>query len=125
MVNLAAITAALCAGPEAHPDRRRRYLATASAGACYVALGLGAGFAAAFIAASPPLLIQAVAGLALLASLAGSLAAGLSREDERLPAIVTFVTSASGVAFFGIGAAFWGLVAGGALLALARLRRQG
>jgi benzoate membrane transport protein len=125
VVNLAAITAALCAGPEAHPDPRRRYLAAATAGAAYVGLGLSAGFAAAFIAASPPLLIQAVAGLALLGSLASSLAAGLSREDERLPAIVTFVTSASGVAFFGIGAAFWGLIAGGLLLALARIGRRG
>lgn len=119
-VNLAAITAALCAGPEAHPDPTRRYLAAAAAGAAYVALGLSAGLAAAFIAASPPLLIQAVAGLALLGSLGAALAAALGREDERLPAVVTFATTASGVSFLGIGAAFWGLVAGGALLVLAR-----
>ncbi|WP_037446117.1 benzoate/H(+) symporter BenE family transporter [Skermanella stibiiresistens] len=122
-VNLAAITAALCAGPEAHPDPARRYLAPIAAGVAYVLLGLFAAFAAAFIAASPPLLIQAVAGLALLSSLAGALTSALADTDERLPAIVTFVTTASGVAFFGIGAAFWGLVAGGLLMALGHFRR--
>lgn len=119
-VNLAAITAALCAGPEAHPDPARRYVAGVTAGATYVALGLLASFAAAFVAASPPLLIESVAGLALLGSLAGALQTALSREDERLPAIVTFVTAASGTSFFGIGSAFWGLVAGGLLLAVLR-----
>ncbi|WP_375457996.1 benzoate/H(+) symporter BenE family transporter [uncultured Enterovirga sp.] len=119
-VNLAAITAALCAGPEAHPDPARRYVAGVTAGATYVALGLLASFAAAFVAASPPLLIESVAGLALLGSLAGALQTALSREDERLPAIVTFVTAASGTTFFGIGSAFWGLVAGGLLLAILR-----
>lgn len=92
------------------------------AGAVYVVIGLFAGFAAAFIAASPPLLIQAVAGLALLGSLGGALSTALSREEERLPAVVTFVTTVSGLSLFGIGAAFWGLVAGGAMMALARLK---
>jgi benzoate membrane transport protein len=122
-INLAAITAALCAGPEAHPNPARRYVASAASGTAYLALGLFAGFAAAFIAASPPLLIQAVAGLALLGSLGSALSAALAREDERLPAVLTFATTASGVAFLGIGSAFWGLVAGGALLALDRARR--
>lgn len=122
-VNLAAITAALCAGPEAHPDPARRYVAGITAGTTYVVLGLLAGLAAAFVAGSPPLLIESVAGLALLGSFAGALQAALAREDERLPATVTFVTAASGIAFFGVGAAFWGLLAGGALLTL--LRRAG
>lgn len=120
-LNLAAITAALCAGPEAHPDPGRRWPAAAVAGAAYVAIGLLAGLAAAFVVASPPLLIQAVAGLALLGSLGGAMSAALAREEDRLPAVVTFVTTASGLAFLGIGAAFWGLLAGGLLLALARL----
>ncbi|MDB5511175.1 MAG: benzoate transporter, partial [Enterovirga sp.] len=121
-VNLAAITAALCAGPDAHPDPGRRWIASVTAGVAYVLLGLGAGFAAAFVAASPPLLIQAVAGLALLGSLGGALQSALAREDERVPAVVTFVVAASGVSFFGVGAAFWGLLAGGAMLGLARLK---
>jgi benzoate membrane transport protein len=123
LVNLAAITAALSAGPEAHADPSRRYIAAVTAGASYLVLGLLAGFAAAFIAAAPPLLIQAVAGLALLGSLAAALAAALTREGERIPVILTFVTTASGISFFGIGAAFWGLVAGGLLLGLNRLRK--
>lgn len=119
-LNLAAITAALCAGPEAHPDPARRWVASAVAGAAYVVIGLFAGLAAAFVAASPPLLIQAVAGLALLGSLGSALASAMSREDERLPAVLTFVTTASGLSLFGIGAAFWGLIAGGVVLALTR-----
>jgi benzoate membrane transport protein len=121
-LNLAAITAALCAGRDAHPDPARRWIAAASAGASYVVLGLCAGLAAAFIAASPPLLIQAVAGLALLGALGGALTGALANERERLPAVLTFATTASGLSFFGIGAAFWGLLAGGILLGLERLR---
>ncbi|NNM71353.1 benzoate/H(+) symporter BenE family transporter [Enterovirga aerilata] len=124
MVNLAAITAALCAGPEAGPDRSRRWIAAATAGLAYIALGMTATFAAAFVAASPPLLIQAVAGLALLGSFGAAIQTALAREHERVPAIVTFVTAASGLSFLGIGAAFWGLVAGGAMLGLARVGRR-
>jgi benzoate membrane transport protein len=122
-INLAAITAALCAGPEAGADRGRRWIASLACGATYLLLGLGAAFAAAFIAASPPLLIEAVAGLALLGSLAGALSGALDREADRLPAAVAFVATASGVSFYGIGSAFWGLLAGGLLLALLRWRR--
>jgi len=118
--NLAAITAAICAGPEAHPDPSRRWPAPVAAGATYVLLGLGASLAAAFVAASPPILIQAVAGLALLSSLATALAAALADEEQRLPAILTFVATASGITVIGIGAPFWGLVGGVALLLLLR-----
>lgn len=120
LVNLAAITAALCAGPEAHPAPGQRWIAAVTNGVGYVLLGLFAGFAAAFIAASPPLLIQAVAGLALLGALVSALSGALDRESDRIPAILTFLTTASGVSFFGIGGAFWGLVAGGVMLGLAR-----
>lgn len=123
-VNLAAITAAITAGPEAHADPAARWPAPVAAGIAYLVLGLLAGLAAAFIAASPPILIQAVAGLALLTSLAGALSAALATEDERLPAILTFVTAASGITVFGIGAAFWGLVAGIMLLVLLRWRAR-
>ncbi len=121
--NLAAITAAICAGPEAHPDPARRWPAPVAAGATYVVLGLGASLAAAFVAASPPILIQAVAGLALLSSLATALAAALADEEQRLPAILTFVATASGITVVGIGAPFWGLVGGIALLVLLRQPR--
>ena len=115
-VNFAAITAALMAGPEAHPDPARRWIAPVAAGVVYLALALGANLAAAFVAASPPLLIQAVAGLALLPSLGAALAAALIADDLRLPAVVTFVTAASGITVLGIGAPFWGLLAGLALM---------
>ena len=121
LVNLAAITAALCAGPEAHADPRQSAGSRPQPrGATYVLLGLSAGVAAAFIAASPPILIQAVAGLALLTSFAGAIQAALADEKARMAALVCFVTSASGVAFFGIGAAFWGLLAGGVMWGLTR-----
>ena len=119
-VNLAAITAAICAGPDSHPDPTKRWWAGAASGLTYCVFGLFAGVATAFVAASPPLLIQAVAGLALLGSLASALATALSREDERIPAALTFITAASGISIFGVGAAFWGLIAGGALLALSK-----
>jgi benzoate membrane transport protein len=124
-VNLAAITAALCAGPEAGPDPARRWIASVACGATYLLLGLGAAFAAAFIAASPPLLIMAVAGLALLGSLASALSGALDRDADRLPAVAAFITTASGVSFYGIGSAFWGLAAGGLLMALLRWRPAG
>jgi benzoate membrane transport protein len=119
-VNLAAITAALAAGPEAHPDPQKRWVAPIAAGVTYLVLALLATLAAAFIAASPPILIEAVAGLALLPSLASALAGSLSAEDTRLPAILTFVTTASGITLLGIGGAFWGLIAGVGLMLVLR-----
>jgi benzoate membrane transport protein len=123
-VNLAAITAAICAGPDAHPDPKRRYIAAVTSGAAYVAMGILAPIAAGFITASPPILIEAVAGLALLSAFGSSSLAFLNAPKERDAALVTFVTTASGFSVFGIGAAFWGLVAGGAVLALHRLGRR-
>lgn len=111
-VNFAAITAAIVAGPEAHPEPRHRWVAAFAAGWANVGLIFISGLAAAFVAVSPPILIQAVAGLALLASLGSAAAAALTDERMRLPAILTFVTTASGVTVIGIGAAFWGLIAG-------------
>lgn len=122
--NLAAITAAICAGPEAHPDPQKRWPAPVAAGGTYILLGLAASLAAAFIAASPPILIQAVAGLALLSSLASSLAGALDQEEVRLPAILTFVATASGITILGIGAPFWGLVGGIVLMLLLRQRTK-
>lgn len=121
LVNLAAITAALCAGPEAHPDPAQRYWSTVAGGVAYVFLGLGAALTAAFVAAAPPSIVQAVAGLALMGTLAGALATALGAETDRLPVAVTFVTTASGLSVFGIGASFWGLLAGGLMMAIDRL----
>ncbi|HTM76745.1 MAG TPA: benzoate/H(+) symporter BenE family transporter [Devosia sp.] len=119
-INLAAITAAICAGPEAHPDPAKRWPSPMAAGVVYLLLAPAANLAAAFIAAAPPILIEAVAGLALLSSLAAALTGALAQEDTRLPSILTFVTTASGILVFGVGAPFWGLVGGIALLLILR-----
>lgn len=122
-VNMAAITAALCAGPDAHPDPQRRYWAAVVSGVGYIALGLLAGAATAFVRAAPPVLIEAVAGLALLGAFGASLMAALSAPRDREAAVVTFLVTASGLSVGGIGGAFWGLLAGGAVMALERWRR--
>jgi benzoate membrane transport protein len=121
-VNLAAITAALCAGPDAHPDPAQRYWAAVVAGMTYVMLGLLAGAATAFIAASPPVLIEAVAGLALLGAFGSALLGAVSVVEGREAALVTFLVTASGQGFLGVSGAFWGLLAGGTMLVLARAR---
>lgn len=114
-VNLAAITAALCAGPDAAADPKRRWLAAVVGGTGYVVIGAVATLAAALAAAAPPVLIQAVAGLALIGAFGNALNAALARPEEREAALVTFLVTASGLSFGGIGAAFWGLLAGGGL----------
>ncbi|MGS2613867.1 benzoate/H(+) symporter BenE family transporter [Micromonospora sp. LZ34] len=123
-VNLAAITAALAAGPDAHPDPDRRWIASVTAGLGLALLGLGAGAATALVALSPPVLIEAVAGLALLGALATALTSALADPAAREAAVVTFVVTASGVTLLGVGGAFWGLVAGGLMLLLFRRRRR-
>jgi benzoate membrane transport protein len=121
-VNLAAITAALCAGPDAHPDPARRYWAAVVAGATYIVFGLFAGAATSLITVSPPVLIEAIAGLALLGALGGALMGALAEPEGREAALITFLVTASGLSFFGISGAFWGLLAGGAVRALIRWR---
>jgi benzoate membrane transport protein len=111
-INLAAITAALCAGPDAHPDPARRYVAGIFGGAGYALLAAFAGVAALLIARSPPFLIEAVAGLALIGAFGGAMLSAVQDEEGRLPGLVTFLATASGLSIFGIGSAFWGLVFG-------------
>ncbi|MFG1921546.1 benzoate/H(+) symporter BenE family transporter [Cryptosporangium sp. NPDC048952] len=127
-INLAAISAALAAGPDAHPDPERRWIASVTAGVGMTLLGLGAGLATALVVLAPPVLIEAVAGLALLAALGAALTAALTSADSlpggREAAVITFVVTASGVTLAGIGAAFWGLIAGGAILLLFRRSRK-
>ncbi|MDJ0956525.1 MAG: benzoate/H(+) symporter BenE family transporter [Arenicellales bacterium] len=110
--NLAAITAAICMGPEAHDDTSKRYMAAVSAGVFYLILGIFGATVAALFAAFPTELVFTVAGLALLATIANSLSVAMKTPGDREPALITFLVTASGVSLFGIGAAFWGLVAG-------------
>jgi benzoate membrane transport protein len=110
--NLAAITAALCMGREAHEDPARRYLASVFAGLFYLVLGLFGATVGALFAAFPKELVMAVAGLALVNTIGSGLAAAVQDDAQREPALVTFLVTASGVSLFGVGSAFWGLVAG-------------
>ena len=120
-LNLAAITAAICMGREAHEDAARRYVAAIAAGVFYVVVGLFGATVAALFAAFPKELILAIAGIALLGTIGNSLAAALRDEAEREPALVTFLVTASGLSLAGIGSAFWGLLAG--VVTLLVLRR--
>ena len=110
--NLAAITAAICMGPEAHPDPARRYVAAVWAGIFYLLVGVFGATVAGLFAAFPSELVLAIAGIALFGTLGNSLATALHAVDEREAALVTFLVTASGLSLLGIGAAFWGLVAG-------------
>jgi benzoate membrane transport protein len=121
-VNLAAITAALCAGRDAHPDPSKRYWAAVSGGVFYIVFGLLAGLVTAFISLAPGILIEAVAGLALIGAFAGSVVAAFKDEDGREAAAVTFIVTAAGLTFYGISGAFWGLLAGGLIYFLTHLR---
>ncbi len=123
-VNLAAITAALCAGKDAHPDPAKRYWAAISSGVFYIAFGLLAGLVTAFISLAPGILIEAVAGLALIGAFAGSAVAAFKEEDAREAAAVTFIVTAAGLTFYGISGAFWGLLAGGLIYVLTHLRNR-
>jgi benzoate membrane transport protein len=122
-VNLAAITAALCAGDEAGTDPRGRYRAAAVSGVAYLLFGLAAGAVVSFVGEGRPVLIEAVAGLALLGALGSALHGAVARPPVRAAAMVTLVVTASGVSLAGIGGAFWGLAAGGALHLLPRCAR--
>lgn len=118
-VNLAAISAALAAGPDAGPPPRR-WIASIANGLGLAVLGLGAGVATAVVLASPPILVEAVAGLALLGALAAALSSAIAPTEGREAAAVTFVVTAAGVSFLGLGSAFWGLLAGTAVTLLHR-----
>ncbi|MCG5243462.1 benzoate/H(+) symporter BenE family transporter [Azospirillum doebereinerae] len=124
-VNLAAITAAMCAGPDADPRPERRWQAAVVGGLGYIAFAGLAAVTATLVLRSPPILIEAVAGLALIGAFGGALLGAVQAEDERVPALVTLLVTASGLSFFGVGSAFWGLVFGGAMHALHRWRPAG
>jgi benzoate membrane transport protein len=120
--NLAAISAAICTGPDVHPDPAERWKTGPFYAFAYVVFAaFGASLVAVF-AMLPPNLIMLVAGLGLLAALANALAIALREDAERLPATVAFAVTASGIAVAGVGSAFWGLVAGLAVLVLERAK---
>ena len=122
-LNLAAITAAICMGREAHEDPRRRYVASAAAGVFYIVVGLLGGAVVGLIAAFPKALVLAVAGFALLGTIGSGLAVAMKDDSQREAALITFLVTASGLTLWGVGAAFWGVVAGSGALAVQRLRR--
>lgn len=121
-MNLAAITAAICMGPDAHKDPDKRYVAAVVAGVFYILLGIfGATIGALFIAL-PQELVMAIAGLALLSTIGKGLAAALVQETERGSALITFLVTASGITLWGIGSAFWGLVVGALVMGVMRIK---
>ncbi|MEE2529531.1 benzoate/H(+) symporter BenE family transporter [Pseudarthrobacter sp. J75] len=121
-INLAALSAALAAGEEAGPDRSRRWVAGFTSGFAYLVLAAFSAALVTLVSAAPAGLLEAVAGLALLATLAAAVSAALQDVSDRIPAVVTFLVAASGLSVAGIGAAFWALAAG--LVVRAVLRRR-
>jgi benzoate membrane transport protein len=115
-LNFSAITAAICMGPEAHEDPKKRYTAAVSCGAIYTVLGLFGAVIAGLLTAFPKELVAAIAGLALLGTIGNGLAAAVKDESHREAALITFLVTLSGVAIAGVGSAFWGVVAGSVAL---------
>lgn len=123
-INLAAISAALAAGPEAGADKSRRWLASVTSGVVVIGLGVCSAALATLVSLAPVGVIAAVAGLALLATFASSVRAALAEPAEQIPAAVTLLTAASGIAVLGVSAAFWALLAGLLTRAVLQLRRR-
>jgi benzoate membrane transport protein len=122
-MNLSAITAAICMGPEAHPDPKRRYTAAASCGGIYLVVGVFGAAIAGVLTAFPKELVAAIAGLALLGTISSALTSALKDEQNREAALITFLVTLSGVVIAGVGAAFWGVVAGALALLVQHYRR--
>ena len=111
-LNFSAITAAICMGPEAHPDKARRYTAAVVCGVIYVLIGCFGVVIAGLLTAFPHELVVAIAGIALLGTIGNGLFTALQAEQYREAALITFLVAVSGVTIAGIGSAFWGVVAG-------------
>lgn len=121
-LNLAAITAAICTGREAHENPAKRYVAGVSGGVFYLLLGIFGATLVSIFTAFPAALIAALAGLALLAAIGGALSAAMAVVADREAALITFLVTASGMSFLDLSAAFWGLIFGIAAHVLLRLR---
>lgn len=111
-IAIAAITAAMCTGREAHEDPRRRYVAGLANGAFYLIAGLFGGSIVMLFAALPKELVATLAGLALLGPILANLGGMLAAQDHREASLIAFVATASGMSFLGLGAAFWGVAIG-------------
>lgn len=111
-LNMAAISAAVCIGPDAHADPRRRYTAGMAAGIFYTIMGIFGATVTGVFNALPSVLVIALAGIALLGTLAGGLASAFADSRHRDAAIVTFLLTGSGITLLGIAGPFWGLIAG-------------
>lgn len=120
-INLAAITAAICTGPDAHPDPARRWWSGVAYLVVYGGLAAAGASLVALFAAFPSALIKTIAGLGLIGALTGALTSALGDERHRLAAVVAFAVTASGITVIGIGSAFWGLLAGLLVLWLDRM----
>jgi benzoate membrane transport protein len=122
-LNLSAITAAICMGPEAHEDKSRRYTAAAICGLFYIVIGIFGAVVTGLLTAFPKELVVCIAGLALLGSIGSGLATALKGEEHREAALITFLVTLSGVVIAGVGSAFWGVVAGSLALFVQHYRR--
>ncbi|PZO82544.1 MAG: benzoate transporter [Mesorhizobium amorphae] len=121
--NLAAISAAICTNPDAHPDPAERWKTAPFYASTYALFALFGASLIALFAALPASLIVLVAGLALLAPLANALTIALKDEADRAAAVTAFAVTASGITVLGVGAPFWGLAAGLGVFGLGKLRR--
>ncbi|TFH85780.1 benzoate transporter BenE [Billgrantia azerbaijanica] len=110
---VAAITAAICTGPEAHPDPARRYVAGVANGVCYLLGGLFAGTIVALFTSLPGEFVAILAGLALTGAIAANIRAFAAQAAHLEASTITFLATASGMSFLGLGSAFWGVVVGG------------
>jgi benzoate membrane transport protein len=111
-IAIAAITAAMCTGRDAHEDPGKRYVAGIANGVFYLLAGLFGGSIVMLFAAMPKELVVCLAGLALLGAIGANLAGVMAAEDHREASLITFLATASGMTFLGLGAAFWGIVIG-------------
>ena len=123
-INLSSLTAAICTGPDAHPDPAKRWLTGPVYAAIYLCFAIVGASLVGAVTALPPVLVGTVVGVALLGPLTGALASAMSRERERFAALVAFCVTASGVTLIGVGSAFWGLLAGVLVLGLERVSRR-
>ncbi len=118
--NLAAISASLCTGPDAHPDKDKRWMTGPFYGAAYLVLAIFGASLVSLFHALPQALIVTIAGTALLGALSGALGSAMADDKDRVAATLTLAVTASGFAFLGIGSAFWGLAAGLVTLGLSK-----